>query len=316
MPAMRRAVLAVGCIVAVVLAWVAWQSPAGDTHAQEDPRLANLEIDIWPEFDQPSVLVILHGEIAGDVTLPATVSLRIPTSSGGPTAVASAATASARLVSLAYARTDIQVDLMTLRFTTPDRFFQVEFYDRLSTDNPERNYAYLWPGDLPVGELVVQVQQPAGATDLSVQPDLGASLAGPDGLAYSQASLGAFDAGKPLPISVRYNKTDPRTSAEILGLRTPAAPSATGTGSGLGISTWLLVLAAVTALVVAGGGAILWRWRPWPSSSAAGGRTRAQRRRQGAGGPEKAPGSCQQCGSRLRSGARFCSDCGAPLRRG
>jgi len=49
--------------------------------------LAALEIALWPEFDQPSVLVIMNGQLAG-VALPASVSVRIPAASGGPHAVA------------------------------------------------------------------------------------------------------------------------------------------------------------------------------------------------------------------------------------
>src|SRR3972149_4401182 len=75
--------------------------------AEGNPRLASLQIEIWPEFDRPAAaLVILKGEIAANVPLPAAVSLRIAAASGGPTAVAYAARLNSNLLNLKYDRRD------------------------------------------------------------------------------------------------------------------------------------------------------------------------------------------------------------------
>jgi len=311
-----RTVLSIGCILLLVAVWLGHET-AGSTYAQEGPRLASLEIEIWPEFDRPAALVILRAEIAADVTLPASVSLRIPSSSGGPAALAYAASADGELLNLAYQRTDTQADFITLTFSPPERFFHVEFYDPLRTDNADRNYSYVWPGDLPVDQLSVQLQQPAGATEPSVQPELGPAVVQPDGLAYRQADLGTLDAGKTLAINVRYQKTDPRTSAEILGLATPAPPSApAATESEEGVPRWLLLLPLLAALVVGASVVILWRRRGWlPSTSARRAPRAGRRREQAAGQPENAAGFCPRCGCRLRSGDRFCPECGTAARR-
>ena len=299
-------------LLAVV--WLGHET-AGSTYAQEGPRLASLQIEIWPEFDRPAALVILHAEMAEDVTLPAIVSLRIPSSSGGPAALAYATSADDQLLNLPYQRADDQADFITLTFSPPERFFQVEFYDPLRTDNADRNYSYVWPGDLPVDQLSVQVQEPAGATQISVQPELGPGIAQPDGLTYRQADLGALDAGKTLTVDVRYQKTDPRTSAEILGLATPTpAPTAAGTGSEEGMPRWLVLLLLLAALVIGVSVVILWRRRASLPSTPARRATRAgQSRKQAAGQREKA-GFCGQCGNRLGSADHFCPECGAPVR--
>jgi len=310
-----RTVLSIGCILLLVAVWLAHET-AGSTYVQEGPRLASLEIDIWPEFDRPAALVILKAEIAGDVTLPASVSLRIPSSSGGPAALAYAASADGELLNLAYQRTDTQPNFIALTFSTPERFFHVEFYDPLRTDNTNRNYTYVWPGDLPVDRLSVQVQQPAGATELSGQPELGAGAVGPDGLTYRQADLGAFDADQTLTIDIRYQKTDPRTSAEILGLATPTPPAAAArTGSDDGAPRWLLLLPLLAALVIGASVVILWGRRRWIPSTSTRRLERAGRRRDDAAGRrENAAGFCPQCGNPLRSGDRFCPECGAAVR--
>ena len=308
-----RTVLSIASILLLVTVWLG-QETAGSSYAQESSRLASLEIDIWPEFDQPAALVLLRAEIAGDVSLPATVSLRLPTSSGGPAALASAASADGPLFNLPYQRTDSQADFMTVAFTTEERFFQVEFYDRLPIDTADRSYTYVWPGDLPVDQLSVELKQPAGATDLSVQPELGPGVVGADGLITRRADLGAFDVGNVLTIDVRYRKTDPRTSAEILGLPTPAPPSASA-DTGSEVPRWLLLLPVLAALVIGASAVALWRRHGWPFSLSSGRMTRAARRRQQTTGQQKnvAP-FCTDCGNRLRSRDRFCSECGTPTR--
>ena len=249
-------------IWATLLLAALWSVQAAAVHAQANPTLARLEIDVWPEFDRAAALVILRGELAADVTLPAPVSLRVPTSSGGPAAVASAASADAPLLTMPYERSAVGVDFLTLTFEVPDRFFQVEFYDPLKTAGADRSYRYVWPGDLPVaGQLTLQLQEPAEATEVSVQPDLGAGFAGPYGLVYREADLGAFEEGKTLTVDVSYKKSGSRTSADILGLAT-ATPEPSGSdGSDGGIPRWLIGAALLGAAVAVAAGFVIWQRR-------------------------------------------------------
>ena len=46
--------------------------------AQTPDRLTSLKISIWPEFDKPSVLVLLDGVLADPSNLPRPVSVLIP----------------------------------------------------------------------------------------------------------------------------------------------------------------------------------------------------------------------------------------------
>lgn len=247
---MRTVILSAGLLALLAASWPGWR-PHVVGGQEVSPLLASLEIDVWPEFDRPSTLVILRAELAEDSVLPATISLRIPTSAGRPAAVASAPAGTAVLANLGYDITDVQIDFTTVEFSTPDRFFQLEYYDGLQTDGPGRSYDYVWLGDLAVGQLVVQIQEPAGATDVSVQPELAGSGVGPEGLAFREADLGAFDAGQTVTMSVQYTKTDPRTSAEILDLQAVnPEPTDAGSGSGRGVSSWLLVVVAVAAIAV------------------------------------------------------------------
>lgn len=304
----------IGPALLLIAVWLGWQATES-VYSQDNPRLATLEIAIWPEFDRPAALVILRAEIAGDVDLPAAVSLRIPASSGGPAALAYAASADGQLLNLGYQRSDAQ-DFITLTFSTPERFFQVEFYDPIAVGTTDRSYTYTWSGELAVDKLSVELQEPATATGLSVQPDLGAGQVRADGLTYRQADLGAFDAGQTLTIDVDYQKTESRTSAEILGLETRAPTEAAGTDSDGGMPVWLLVLLVLAALVACVSGIVLWRWRTLQAVSSGRRASRtAPKREQAAGQRESGVNFCPQCGVALRSRDRFCPECGAAVRR-
>lgn len=262
------------------------------------PRLETLQIEIWPEYDRPAALVILKGELAGDVGLPAALALRIPASSGGPSAVAFAAQKTGPLLNLAHDRS-AAADAITLRFTTPERFFHVEFYDPLATATSARSYRYLWPGDLAVGALQVVVQEPAAATDIAIQPALGDLSIGSDGLRYRSARLGPVPKGQARSIEIRYAKSDPRTSAEILKAGASASSPAAGTSAGERDAFRMFLITGAIALLVAGSSLVyLFWWR--------------RRERPGARGNAGAK-FCGRCGGPTAAGDRFCSKCGAAL---
>jgi hypothetical protein len=267
---------------------------SGGGGAAGNARLDSLQIEIWPEYDRPAALVILRGELAADVGLPAALTLRIPASTGGPTAVAFATAKKARLLNLKYDRSEAG-EFIALRFSVPERFFQVEFYDRLATGSSERAYRYLWPGDLPVGWLDLVVQEPAGSSNVSVLPPLAERSTGTDGLQYRSAQLGPASQGKPLPVEVRYTKLDPRVSVEILKLGSTAAFTEPGQPPGTKASLWPYVASGAVAVLFAAAGTAYWLWR--------------RRRALAQGGAR----FCAKCGNGVAGGDRFCSGCGAAL---
>ncbi len=269
---------------------------AGSDAPAANPRLASLQIEIWPEYDRPAAaLVILRGQLAADVALPAAVSLRIPAASGGPAAVAYAAAAGGNNLNLPYDRAGAG-DFITLKFDCPSASSTSSSTTRSRRNAPGREFTYVWTGDLATDRLTVTVQEPATATDVSVVPALEASVVGQDGLRYRSAELGASAAGKAVAVNVRYTKSDARTSAELLKPQTQAAASpATADTTRRDLAIALAV--AVAILVLGSIGISAWWYR------------RKSR-------PEAQPdagGFCRKCRTPFRTGDRFCSKCGAQL---
>jgi len=272
--------------------------PAKDGAAPAKPRLARLLVEIWPEFDRPAALIILKGELTPDTPLPAAVSLRIPAAVGRPSAVAFASSAESELFNLPHEASSAGNDT-TVRFSAPQRFFHVEYYDALAKDASMRTYTYVWRSDLAVDRLSVRLQEPAAASGLSVLPDLGPGATGPEGLTYRTAELGAHEAGKQQLVVIRYTKSDSRTSAEILGLNTPPAKAPEAAGSTKSQPAWAPLVAAAVGLTVGLGLLALWSlWR---------------RRKAAPVAPPSASSFCSKCGKALALGDRFCASCGAPV---
>jgi len=291
-------------ILAFLLSPAFAAAPAAPEAARGNPRLASLQVEIWPEFDRPAALVILKGEIAPDIRLPASVSLRIAAASGGPAAVAYSSGPGGNLLNLKYERKDAG-NFIALKFDTPERFFHVEFYDPLVTSTPGRSYTYVWTGDFAAERLSVIVQEPAGVSNFSVQPSLDSTATGQDGLRYRSAELGSTPAGKRQEIKLLYTKTDPRTSSEIIRPKAPepSPQPATSLPSSLpAAGPDKMELAMWLVAIVAALGLFIWAALTWWYG-------REQR-------PQSAPstpGFCSKCGAPSVSGDRFCSRCGTRL---
>ncbi len=272
--------------------------PPTSNAIQERPRLASMLVDIWPEYDRKAVLIILKGELPADTPLPAVVSLRLPAAVGAPAAVAYSETAGSNLFNLQH-EVKGAGNFSAVQFSTPQRFFHVEYYDTLSTGLSARTYTYTWTGDLRVDRLSIRIQEPTGANDLSVEPDFGPGSSGPEGLFYRTLAYGAVDAGKQLPVAIRYTKTDSRTSVEMLKLNAPVVGLPTPAKTIDGQPPWVWILIAVAGLMMALV-ALWWLWR----------------RRQLASGVQSGGAKfCTKCGGALAPGNRYCPSCGTPAQQ-
>lgn len=304
---MRRVI-----IIVVLLAGLFF---TGAARAQSEPIIESMEIGLWPEYDRTDVLVIYRITLSSEVTLPAQMSLRIPSSAGAPYNLAMK-DMDGLLYNLAYT-SEIQGDWLKVTFTTPAAELQLEYYDPgLTFEADQRQFEYTWNGDFTVNNLVVAVQQPVNASDMRILPDFGAGAVQEDGLTYFTKTVGSVDAGTPFTVRFGYSKPDDELSFSSQSVQPVQAASgdAAGRVNANDILPW--VLGGVGLILVLGG--LVWyvvtRNRNMASVSAG-----KRRHRPSASRPQIVqsgadPIFCSKCGRKASSADMFCRACGNRLR--
>jgi hypothetical protein len=298
-------------LIAVALAMLAFIPIS--VQAQNNITFSRMEVDLWPEYDQPSMLVIYHIFLTPDTSLPASLSISIPASVGAPSSVAVRET-DGMLYNLAYTRT-VQGATALVNFTTTGTEVQLEYYDaRLIGKDGARSYTYHWLGNYPVTALTLQVQQPVNATNMQISPSLGSGITGEGGLTYYTAMVGSVPAGTDFSLKVDYAKTTSALSAESLKV-VPSQPVNDNTSGRVTLQTVVLwVLGGLGVLLVSFGA--IWYTRSNRETLPAVGRKRH------ASEPALEPAFaddraiyCHQCGKRASAGDVFCRTCGTKLRK-
>jgi hypothetical protein len=287
--------------------------------AQGPLRLSEVEVDLWPEYDRPDVLVIYHVKLSSDVTLPVDVILQIPAVSGDPHAVA-VRQMDGGLLNAAYERrVEGAWALIEVTATMPE--IQLEYYDpQIDTEDDLHLYAYTWLSDYSVDTMRIVIQQPVGASQMSVEPDLGSftQFQG-DPMQYYAMEVGSPKAGERVGVELRYVKDSDVLSIESLQVQ-PSAPINGNTGEQpnlVSLLPWLI--GGLGVLLLLGGG--VWYWRlnkaedqPVPQKSSRRSRAAIKSPEQVAAENDGKGIYCHQCGKRAAGGDRFCRVCGTKLR--
>ncbi len=282
--------------LAVAAAFGMWLAGVGTTIAQSGTPISVLEISLWPEYDDPRVLVILAGSLeeeAGILVLP------LP--------------AGADLNAVAYLGEDgpltnaeWEVDRsdggMALTVQLPAAGFQVEYYLDAVQPGDETFISVVIPAPgASVAEARLEVQQPAQATSLSGDPALGEPRLGFGGLTYLSRRLGSVESGDMIRQEVRYIRLAPGLSAPPrAAVAAPAPTPSSGGGPDLRLVAIGAIAAGGLALVSA-----LWlrTGRRLPPV--------LERRRS----PREASARyCHNCGHHFEPSDRYCANCGAPRR--
>jgi len=280
-------------------------------HAKPPAAFESMEVDLWPEYDQPSMLVIYRITLDPATTLPADVTLHIPVGVGDPSAVASRE-ASGQLLNLAYTRA-IQGDWSAVSFKTTSYQIQFEYYDPgLVKSGSTRNFTYTWPADYMVKALTLQVQQPVGASQMTLSPDLGNPITATSGLAYYNSTVGSVPAGTQFKLSIQYEKntdalsqpTQPVQPSETLGPNTAGrtqSPSLVMLGL-IGLAVILFIIAIY----------FVFRFNKVEITF-----SENKRHKPHKSAPDEPQEGifCHQCGKRAAPGDMFCRACGTHLRK-
>ena len=288
--------------------------PASQVRAQAlpppPPVIDRLQVDIWPEFDQPEALVIYHLTLAPEVSLPAKLSLRLPKSSGGPANLAMKDT-DGLLYNLEYTSATPDSDWMVISFTTPSADVQLEYYDPgLTRDGVHRTYQFTWPGDYAVKLLTMSVQQPTHATNLKTNPDMGVGRPAGDGFNYFTSILGEMKVGSQYILQLSYDKTENSLSSTSQPVQAVLPVNASTNGRTTLVGMMPVLLGVLGGLLIVGGG--LWFWQTGRMKHAAS----THRHAHAAAGLKnnQTVVFCHECGREAGQRDVYCRSCGTRLR--
>ena len=291
---------------------LAWAGVARPAQAQAGLTLEALTIEVWPEFDRPSALVLFHGVLPATAGVPAQVSVRIPQAAQlNATAYEDASGA----LLAAQSTLAVEGEWQRVTFTVQALNFRLEYYDTgLVFDGQQRRLDFQWPAEYAAKAVSVRIQEPVDTQGLQVDPAFIPLGARDFGLNYYGREYGAVSAGASIAFTLTYTKT-----SAALSQATIAQPTAA-----VSVEPWLIGLGAVGGLAILGGaGWYLWsrssspkvarkpRSRPHrPSASGSPARDSAGT----AAGTAAGTRFCTQCGQALKADDRFCRNCGSPLR--
>ena len=309
-----RALLALLTIIALAAALL----PAGAA-AQETPRFKRLEVSLWPEYDEPRLLVRQKGELADGVSLPATLRFPVPAGAEGHTACAIDETGKHLPRQWEMTSGDNPVLSYSVDKRSTDNEFYLQSFE--GTGRREFTYKVRLPG--AVDSLLVEVQQPLRTTNFSVSPAAKQTVSDKQGFQYHRFDYTNLAAGQEITFTVSYEKADAKPSVERQQNAATAQPGADSNGA-LGLVLALLGLGAVAVGVISYRGSR----RPARVSAATRGQVKGSNRRaqtpavaRGAPNRRDAPaparqGSrfCTQCGDGLPPRAAFCPTCGTQVR--
>jgi hypothetical protein len=283
-------------------------SASVSAQAQGDTKLSSVQVQLWPEYDQPSMLVIYDFSLPDSASLPLSISLRFPKAANLVAVAAQGSDGS--LLNTDYQGPTAQADwqVITIQIQSTG-VYHVEYYEPLSRDGNVRHYSYLWPGDYAVDDFVVSVRLPADATNISSVPLMESSQSS-DGTPYLRKDFGSLGANQELRVELDYTKTSEALTASAQSLQ-PSQPLGASTPGRVVLGNYLpYVLVVLGFALILGGGLYFWQ------SSRAGRRPRSRRHVPSSDRQQDQDSDvyCHECGTRAHTGDRFCRICGTRLR--
>jgi hypothetical protein len=276
--------------------------------AQTVVHFSAVQVDIWPEYDRASVLVIDHLTLAGGTLLPASLTLKIP-AQAEIWAVATVES-NGSLVNASYSR-QLQGDWTVLSIVADSLQVQVEYYDPLSKTGNDRQIAYEWAGDGAVDAFTLDFLPPPGAANLLLVPPILTSSS--DGtLTIYRSTAFSLNDGQTFIQTADYQKsTDALT---VSGMPVQAAQPVTESTLGRLMQSGVITTFIEVLVGLMAAGLLVWL-SVWLVRR---GRARVQLARTAAGEPAKEAETavyCSQCGKRAQAGDVFCRSCGTRLRK-
>ncbi len=286
--------------------------------AQDTTSLEWLDIKLWPEYDDPRLLVIIDGQ----VTEPGQT-VRIPVPVGATINAVASTGDDGGLMDNAW-QSVAGADGSTLVTLVPSApMFRVEYYIPLTTDGNERLINFVLPaGFFETETASIEMLVPPDSENVDSQPVADMSDIGENGTQLMLRTFGPVTGTESIVQSLTYeNPTGAMAMSEDAGPPAtaiqPSAQTVATADSGSDIDYLLIGLVVLAVLLVGAGAFGLWRTRKTESEPAPAARQRPPKQKkkqqtEAVGLTQSARDRfCRKCGTEFKPEDRFCRNCGA-----
>ncbi len=281
-------------------------------YAQENVSLAHIEVALWPDFDDPSTLVLATGTMPDGADLPIEITFPLP--EGYNRLVVARVTDDGRMID----------DLETLEtsnsvtFSSPEPRFRIEYYVPYTADDNQREIEFIWGSSvLNADAFQVTVQRPAPAAELTINPAAVGEVVGQDtGLTEYLLSEQPMPAGESYRVMVNYEVNSRLLSVDLINDQNlPTIDNTDGAEAGnvgeTAVSpteksdTLILTLGIIGAVLIAI--AATWYIATHYANHQAVSKPKPHQSKKKRKSVKQ---FCHECGSSMDSGAKFCASCG------
>ena len=293
-------------VFTLLLASILIPSSAG---AQGETKLEAIDVQLWSEYDQPSMLVIYQFLVSQETPLPAEVKLRFPKDVN---LVAVASKSNDDFFNKDFTTPVVQGDWqsITIKVETYEPH-RIEYYQPLDRDGDKRQFKFHWFGDYYVKEFAVNILIPADSTELVTSPPLEETATTSDGVwitgIVTKNDLKMMNSFQ-FELNYRRTSTALVKPAQATAQVAPVTPVDENTPGRVSITNlpWIIGAFGLTLIGIA----LFSYWRSTKSTEGQPGKRRRPKTEE----PEDGQAYCHECGARAQTGDRFCRTCGSRLR--
>ncbi len=274
--------------------------------AQSDLTLANVSVQLWPEYDQPSMLVITDFELPATTTLPVNLMFRIP-KDANLIAVASYSE-DGSLADAKFEGPTEDGDWQSFSVTLNSTAARFEYYQPIIFNGNQRIFSYLWDGAYAVDGFEIRVLEPLDTTSLTTAPEL-PSIEEKEGDKYFHGDPFTLARAEQFVLNLEYQKSSSALAVSALGVQ-PASPVDENTPGRVSLNNTLPYFIGGLGVIMIVGGLVYYL------RSGRGTSKKIKRKLNARVELEKnsEESYCPQCGLRTKPGDRFCRVCGGRLR--
>jgi hypothetical protein len=274
--------------------------------AQAVVALKSLNVHLWSEYDEPSMLVIYDFEVTDDTQVPASMDIPIPIAAN---ITAVAYESGGQLLLANYKKKPVEDaywQTITL-FITERTTYHIEYYLPLKRDGNKRSFNYRWTGGYSIDEFNINVQVPEDSKDVKTNPAIPFVQEQP--FLSGGAMMNGLDEGQTYELKLYYSRASETSvltppPSQVVEPIAPVNENTDGRSTLNNLPLFLGGFGAVLILI-----ALFYFLRSQSAALLSKPRRRGQQAQV-----TGAQTYCHECGARAHEGDRFCRTCGSKFR--